>query len=240
MNASAWIDMLLNSDQGATAQPVTLLFTLLLGFLIGQVVGWVYLGTNASPDYARSFVGALVVLPVIVSLLMMLMAGSLMVAFGLLAVFAVVRFRNVLRDTRDTVFILWSIVEGMAVGTQRYSTAVVGCLAIAIVLAYLRISNFGSRRPPDGLLSVELAGDPAAGRAALDRLFYRHASAWELTKEQTMPGQGQVLTYMLHLRDRRRSGDLREELAASDTLHEVSYVPQPPPPKKDSGQYFGG
>ena len=134
-------------------------------------------------------------LPVIVSLLMMLMAGSLMVAFGLLAVFAVVRFRNVLRDTRDTVFVLWSIVEGMAVGTQRYSTAVIGAIAIAVVLAYLRISNFGSRRPPDGLLSVEIAGDPAAGRAALDRLFYRHASRWELTKEQTMPGQGQVLTY---------------------------------------------
>jgi hypothetical protein len=219
---------------------VTLLFTLLLAFAVGQLVGWVYLGTNATPDYARSFVTALVVLPVIVSLLMMLMAGSLMVAFGLLAVFAVVRFRNVLRDTRDTVFILWSIVEGMAIGTQRPSTAIIGAAAIAIVLVYLRISSFGSRRPPDGLLSVEVAGDGATGRAALDRLFYRHASAWELTKEQTMAGQGQVLTYMLHLRDRNRSGDLREELAASDSLHEVSYVPNPPPPKKDSGQYFGG
>jgi hypothetical protein len=234
MNLGSWLDMLLYSDQGSVAQPVTLLFTLLLAFAIGQMVGWMYLATNTAPDYPRSFVGSLVVLPVIVSLLMMLMAGSLMVAFGLLAVFAVVRFRNVLRDTRDTVYVLWSIVEGMAVGTGRYSTALVGSLAIAFVLAYLRITSFGTQRLPDGQLVVEISGDPATGRSALERLLHRHANRWELTADRSLPGQGLVLTYLLHLRDRGRSGDLREELAASDVLHEVSYVPQPISPKKDA------
>ncbi len=239
MNFGSWLDLLLHSDQGSTAAPVAMLFTLTLAFAVGQLVGWIYLATNQSQDYGRSFVAALVVLPVIVSLLMMLMAGSLMVAFGLLAVFAVVRFRNVLRDTRDTVYILWSIVEGMSIGTFRYSTALIGALAIAVVLVYLRFSNFGSQRSPDGLLSVEVGGDVAAGRAALGKLFYRHALRWELTKEQSMPGQGQVLTYLLHLRDRSRSDDLREELATSDLLHEVSYVPQPVVTKKDGSPFFG-
>ncbi len=237
MSLSSWLEMLLYSDQGSLSQPVTLLFTLLLAFAIGQTVGWVYLGTNTAPDYQRSFVGALVVLPVIVSLLMMLMAGSLMIAFGLLAVFAVVRFRNVLRDTRDTVFILWSIVEGMAVGTMRYSTALIGAVAIAVVLAYLRISNFGAQRQPDGQLCVEVLGDGAAGRAALKQLFHRHASRWSLTKEQTMPGQGVLLTYLLHLRDRDRADLMRTELAAAGTLSEVSYVPQPVVWKKDGGGF---
>jgi hypothetical protein len=232
VNVSSWIEMLLYSDQGSASQPSTLLFALLLAFAIGQAVGWVYLATNTSPDYGRSFVSSLVVLPVIVALLMMLMAGSLMIAFGLLAVFAVVRFRNVLRDTRDTVFVLWSIVEGMAAGTLRYSTAVVGAVVIGIVLAYLRFSNFGFRRQPDGSLSVEVSGEPAAGRDALHQLLYRHANQWRLTAEQAMPGQGRVLTYQLHLRDRGRVNDLRDDLAASDLLHEVSYVPQPPRPKE--------
>ena len=237
MNIGSWLDMLLYSDHGSASQPVTMLLTVLLAFAIGQTVGWVYLATNTTPDYARSFVSSLVVMPVIVSMLMMLMSGSLMIAFGLLAVFAVVRFRNVLRDTRDTVFVLWSIVEGMSVGTMRYSTAVLGTIAIALVLAYLRISNFGNRRLPDGLLCVEISGDPTAGRSALDRLFYRHANRWELTSDRTMPGQGQILTFLLHLRDRNRSGDLRAELAEVDELHEVSYVPQPAPSKKDSAQF---
>jgi hypothetical protein len=237
MNVSSWLDMLLYSDQGAVSQPAVLLFTLVLAFAIGQAVGWMYLTTNTTPDYARSFVAALVVLPVIVALLMMLMAGSLMVAFGLLAVFAVVRFRNVLRDTRDTVFVLWSIVEGMAVGTQRFSTAVIGVLTIAVVLTYLRITNFGARRPPDSLLSVEISGDPVLGRAALDRLLYRHANRWELTADRAMAGQGLVLTYLLYLRDRARSNDLRDELASSEQLHEISYVPQPITAKKESFQF---
>jgi hypothetical protein len=225
MNLPSWIDMLLHSDQGAAVQPITLAFTLLLAFALGQIVGWVYIATHTADDLQRSFVGALVVLPVIVSLLMMLMSGSLMVAFGLLAVFAVVRFRNVLRDTRDTVYILWSIVEGMAVGTMRYSTAVMGVLAIAMVLAYLRISNFGGRREHDGSLSVEISGDPSAGRAALKRLLYRHANRWRLRANQASAGQGLVLTYELFLRDRTRSNDLREDLADAENLHEVSYIP---------------
>ncbi len=232
MTVGGWIDMLLHSDQGATSQPLTALFTLLLAFAVGQMVGWIYLATNTSPDYQRSFAASLVVLPVIVSLLMMLMAGSLMVAFGLLAVFAVVRFRNVLRDTRDTVFVLWTIVEGMSIGTYRYSMAVIGAIAISLVILYLWLSSFGVRRRPDGMLSVEVSGDPSTGRAALRQLLYRHARRWELAGDQSLPGQGIVLTYNLHLRDRDRAADLRDELAASDQLHEVSYVNRPAPPKK--------
>ncbi len=51
-----------------------------------------------------------------------------MIAFGLLAVFGMIRFRNVLKDTRDTTFILWTVMEGMTVGTMRFSTALVGRL----------------------------------------------------------------------------------------------------------------
>jgi hypothetical protein len=234
MTVGSWIDLLLYSDQGATAHPLAALFTLMLAFAVGQLVGWIYLATNTTPDYVRPFAASLVVLPVIVSLLMMLMSGSLMIAFGLLAVFAVVRFRNVLRDTRDTVFVLWSIVEGMAIGTQRYSMAVIGAAAISLVLVYLWLSRFGSRRRPDGLLTVEVSGDAGAGRAALRQLLYRHAQRWELAGDQSLPGQGTVLTYNLHLRDRSRAGDLRDELATSELLHEVSYVNRPMPSRKST------
>jgi hypothetical protein len=234
MTPGSWLDTILYSDQGSATSPLTLLFTLLLAFALGQMIGGVYLLTASARDYGRSFGAALVALPVIVSLLMMLMTGSLTIAFGLLAVFAVVRFRNVLRDTRDSVFVLWTIVEGMAVGTMRYSMAVLGAGGIALVLIYLRITRFGERRRPDGLLCVEVSGDPGAGRAALNRLFGRHALRWELLDDQTLPGQGLVLTYNLLLRDRTRAGDLRQEIASNDQLHEVSYVHQPRPSRKSS------
>src|SRR5262245_58485905 len=132
-----FLDMLRFGDP-ATAQPVvTVVLSLLMGFVLGQIIGWVYMATHTTPSYSSSFVASLVVLPVIVALMMILMSGSIMIAFGLLAVFAVVRFRNVLKDTRDTTYILWAIVEGMAAGTFRYSTALVGAGCVVLVMIYL-------------------------------------------------------------------------------------------------------
>ena len=125
----------------------TLLFMILLAFTTGMVIGFVYMWTHEALSYSRTFVGALAVMPVIVSMLMASMSGSLLVAFGLLAVFGVVRFRNVLKDTRDTSFILWVIMEGLAIGTTRFSTAVVSALGIGLAFLASACDEFRGAQP---------------------------------------------------------------------------------------------
>ncbi len=108
---NVWLDLLFGGDYGGgPAGPETSLFVIVYAFVIGQFIGWVYMITHKGLSYSQTFVSSLVVIPVIVAMLMLLMANSFVVAFGLLAVFAVVRFRNVLKDTRDTTFILWTIM----------------------------------------------------------------------------------------------------------------------------------
>ena len=99
---SHWTNLLLFSDYDSVGSPERVLFLLLLAFVIGQTIGWTYMWTHRVLSYSQTFTSSLVVLPVLVSLMMMLMSGSIVIAFGLLSVFAVVRFRNVLKDTRDT------------------------------------------------------------------------------------------------------------------------------------------
>ena len=77
------------------------------------------MATHVGLSYSQMFVASLVVVPTLVALTMALMSGDIVIAFGLLAVFAIVRFRNVLKDTRDTTFVMWAILEGMAAGTMR-------------------------------------------------------------------------------------------------------------------------
>jgi len=48
----------------------------------------------------------------------------------MMAVFAIVRFRNILRDTLDTSYILSCLVVGMACGTQRFPVAIVVVLLV--------------------------------------------------------------------------------------------------------------
>jgi hypothetical protein len=218
-----WLRLLFDADLGSSGLGwEAALFILLLSFVIGQFVGWIYMWTHRGLSYSQTFVTSLVVIPVIVAVMMLLMAGSIVVAFGLLAIFAVVRFRNVLKDTRDTTFILWAIMEGLAVGTQRFSTALIGALGVAGVLLYLRLTAFGSRHRYDAVLNLQLTGDVAGGLSRLEEVLYRHCSRVQLTVERRQAAERLDLSYRLLLRDPLRRDDLRFALEQSEGVEQLS------------------
>ena len=221
-----WLDMLRFGDPAASAPIETVVLSLLMAFILGQIIGWVYMATHTTPSYSSSFVASLVVLPVIVSLMLILMAGSLFIAFGLLAVFAVVRFRNVLKDTRDTTYVMWAIVEGMAVGTFRYSTALVGAACVVLVLLYLWLTEFGVRHRFDAALSVSVPVDVAGTREKLEQILYRFSDRTILTGERLSVDARNILSYRLLLRDPARRGELRAELASAGDVQELSFYLQ--------------
>lgn len=218
-----WIDLFLQSDYGYSGQPAeSLIFSLVLSFVIAHFIGWIYMATHTGLSYSQTFVASLVVLPVLISLMMILMSGSLLIAFGLLAVFAVVRFRNVLKDTRDTTFILWAIVEGMAVGTMQYMTAVLGSVAVAFIMLYLRTTAFGSRHRYDAILSLCVTGDLSGGLQILQQVLRKHTSRLQVANERQLSDQGMDLSYRLLLRDPARSNELQMELMNTEGIEQVS------------------
>lgn len=217
-----FIQALSNSETTVGVVPwQTVIMMLLLSFCLGHIVAWVYMGTHSGLSYSRTFTMSLVAMCVLVSLVLALMSGSIFVAFGLFAVFAVVRFRNVLKDTRDTAFLVWTIVTGMAVGTQRFPVAIMGCLIIALIFIYLHITSFGARQRYDVVLSLHLAGDNAAvGR--LQPLLKRHSTKVQLASQRSLTENMLDLSYRLLLRDPGRSGELLEELESTDGVAHVS------------------
>src|SRR5581483_6547858 len=114
MNLTDW---LIHGDNAYTSLDVTaLLLALCLAFLGGHVIAWVYQITHGGLSVSRSFVHTLVMMPVIVALVMLALHENLVTAFGMMSVFAIVRFRNVLIDPHDTTYILAAIMMGMAAG----------------------------------------------------------------------------------------------------------------------------
>src|SRR5262245_57258158 len=114
----------------------------LLAFLGGHAIAWVYMFTHSGLSYSKSFVNSLMVIPSVVALVMMVLSNSLVTAFGLMAVFAIVRFRNILRDTLDASYILMVIVLGMAAGTMKFSTAIIGTIFLCGLTIYLWLTGF--------------------------------------------------------------------------------------------------
>lgn len=192
----------------------TTALALLLAFLLGQLLAWVYMATHESLSYSRAFVVSLVLLPVLVSLVMLVLANNLVAAFGLMAVFAIVRFRNVLRDTLDTAHVLAGIVVGMACGTQKFATAVLGGLLIGAIMAYARITHFGGRWRYDYILQLHWRR-PEEETTDLNRLLARHARRIHLARRRPVgEGAGLELSYHLLLRDPARQADLLSEISA--------------------------
>lgn len=221
---NAWFELLLNSDRFRGGGPEAVLFSLLLAFIIGQIVGWVYQRTHRGLSYSQSFTVSLVVLPVLVALMMLLMSGSLTIAFGLLAVFAVVRFRNVLKDTRDTIFILWAIVQGMAIGTGQVSSAVIGVLMISCILFYLAWTEYGARKSYDTIINLLCDHDQDLPRLrdSVGTLLNRHCLNIELASSQQDGAELTSLSYRLTLRDPQRRSELESELRSLSWIKKIS------------------
>jgi hypothetical protein len=199
-----------------------LVLGLLLAFLGGQVIAWVYMLTHTGLSYSRSFVNSLVVIPMVVALVMMVLSNNLVTAFGLMAVFAIVRFRNILRDTLDTTYILAVIVIGMACGTMKFATAVVGCLLMALIMLYLWFTAFGTRHRYDVIINLHWAR-PLADLTDLRLLLQRHSVKALCASQRAHEGyEGTDLSYRLLMRDPDRLEDLLTELRAMQGVSRVT------------------
>jgi hypothetical protein len=195
------------------------LLSLLIAFCMGHLVSWMYMLTHSGLSYSQMFTSSLLVLPVVVAMTMMLLAGNLLVAIGLLSVFAMIRFRNVLKDTRDTVFILWAIVEGVAAGTERFSIGIVGGIVIALVFLYIRFTGFGARHRYDVVLSLQWSGNGSI--AKLKNVFRRHAVRAQLAGQHDIDAERVDVSYRLLLRDPGRTRELVSELETTDGVDRV-------------------
>ena len=208
-----------------SAQPLNVeavFLGLCLSFLCGIVISQTYMGTHSWLSYSRSFVNSMVVIPMIVTVVMMVLNNNLVTAFGLMAVFAVVRFRNVLRDTLDTSYVLAVLAVGMASGTQRFSLAVLATVTITLVMFFLHYTAYGARQRYDIILNLHWAR-PAVELPTLARVLERHARNVHCASRRSGEVQaGTDLSYRLLLRDPDRVDDLLLEVRQIEGLSRLT------------------
>jgi hypothetical protein len=81
---------------------------------------------------------------VIVCMVIMIIGNNLARAFALVGALSIIRFRTVVKDTKDTAFIFWSLASGLATGTGSYFLALAGNLILSLIAFILYKTNFGS------------------------------------------------------------------------------------------------
>ncbi len=195
-----------------------MLLSLLLAFVLGQLIAWVYKRTHSGLSYSRSFTESIVLITMVVSLVMFVIGDNIVTAFGLIGALAIIRFRNVLKDTRDTMFVFLALVLGMALGSQRYGPAILGTLVLLSATVYLHWTRFGTNGLFDGHLSfrVEEGGQERDARAVMNRFCRRFNS---LSVRQG--GGATEYVFVVSLRDTTRGDEMLRDL---ETISEVGHV----------------
>lgn len=196
-----------------------------MAFALGQVAAWLYAYTHSGLSYSKGFVQSIILLCVIVSLSMMVIGSNLIVAFGLIGALSVIRFRNILKDTRDTAFIFFALVVGMATGTESYRLAIVGSCVYFCLLLYLYWSDFGSRYTDDGFLRFDVETS-LLSRSDLEGIFSRHCRSTRLLSQRFDETERGELAYRLTMRDPDRSQEMIIELSQVSGVGHVTFVLQ--------------
>jgi hypothetical protein len=92
--------------------------------------------------------GTLVLLAPLIALVVWAIGGDIARAFGLVGILAIVRFRTVVRNPLDAVYLLFSVAAGVsASAAASWIHPVVGCGAIAFCLAAMALMTQGGPTP---------------------------------------------------------------------------------------------
>ena len=124
--------------------PTEIILNLVLSFILGIIVSIVYKKTHKGLSYSQSFMITNIFVCVIVCMVIMIIGNSLARAFALVGALSIIRFRTVVKDTKDTAYIFWSLAAGMACGTGSYFLALAGTTILSGIAFILFFTNFGS------------------------------------------------------------------------------------------------
>ena len=124
---------------------LNILFSAVLGFVIYLSYAISHRGTI----YSRKFNVNLVLMTVLTATVMTVIGNNIALSLGMVGALSIVRFRTAIKDTRDTIYIFWTIIVGICCGVQDFFVASVGSAAVFVILMLL-----GSIRSDKRLLLI--------------------------------------------------------------------------------------
>jgi hypothetical protein len=191
-------------------------------FVLGCVVAGVYRLTHGNGrGQSAGLTATLVLLAVLIAMVTLVIGNSVARAFSLVGALAIVRFRTVVEDTRDTAFVICAVAVGMAVGAGLVAVPLVGLPFVALAAFLFRPRAAPSAAGPvDFTLVVRLGvGDSPA---VLGEPFARHLDGARLLASATArQGAALDLTYAVRPRGEAATLALVAELNALNGVQSV-------------------
>lgn len=111
-----------------------MVLALVLAFCIGLFIFLVYKKTYTGVMYSSSFGVTLVALTMITALVILAVTSNVVLSLGMVGALSIVRFRTAIKEPLDIAFLFWSIAAGIVLAAGMIPLAVIGSVAIGVML----------------------------------------------------------------------------------------------------------
>lgn len=111
-----------------------ILMVMSVGLLMAVIIFITYRITYTGVSYNARFNITNVIVLLVAAVIMLMISSNITISLGMVGALSIVRYRTAVKDPHDTVYIFWSIVEGLCVGAQIYKLAVISTIFIAVLL----------------------------------------------------------------------------------------------------------
>lgn len=201
-----------------------ILINMILAFALGMIISWIYKVTHKGLSYSQSFMLTTVFVTVIVAMVIMIIGNNLARAFALVGALSIIRFRTVVKDTKDTAYVFWGLAAGMAAGTSSYFLAFAGTAIMGMIAMTLHATNYGTLYKSEFILRFRtiLGNTETPEHVNVISKYSRGSSL--LHVEPSGDGKTAKLTMDIIMKPDADPGQFASEVSQLDGVSEVALV----------------
>jgi len=199
------------TSNGTTVSTIWMsLAAMSLAAVLSIIITKVYQITFTGERYSQSFVHTIIMMSVVVSVVMNVVSDNAGVAFGLFAVFSLIRFRSAVTDAKDISYIFFGLCVGMTAGLYQFELAIVLTVFASLIFYILYKMNYGKGKDTQ-LLKVQVP-ENLNHENLFDDILDAHTLSYAIRQVETT-NLGTMIMYTFSIRAKSDTKD-RELLDA--------------------------
>ncbi|WP_075980507.1 DUF4956 domain-containing protein [Bacillus massilinigeriensis] len=176
------------------------LIGLLVAFIVGLFIYFVYKKTFSGVMYSHTFNISLIIMSMATALIIIGISSNVLLSLGMVGALSIVRFRTPIKDPMDIVYIFWAIVSGILCGAGFIPLVIIGSLLIGLVLIIF-INKITVENPY--LLVIRY--QETSIENSLEHIINEHAKKHSIKSKSVMPGDDFEVTYEIRVKEKDMS-----------------------------------
>lgn len=188
---------------------------LLMSVIMGIFIAISYKISHTGTLYSRKFNVSLFTLAILTTMVMTVIGNNVALSLGMVGALSIVRFRTAIKDSRDTMYIFWSIIVGICCGVGDYTVASIGTAVVFFALLIV-----GGIKNDNRMLLIIRSS--RINELRIESIVYNYYDKKAVLRvKNTTP---ETIEFIYELSKKIENKTLDKEKSISDTLYELSGI----------------